>query len=293
MNQNSILDRRAAAWLADGPTELADRVLEAALNEVHLTKQRRVLRVSWRFLRMPALSRATGIAAVALVALIGAGTLIYLNHSAPGGPGGPGEPTDPPTATASPAAAVTTAPTIAPTIPPTTGWQTYLSETYGFSISFPDDWTVVAQAERPWQPGDGQIQDAPNAELFASPGSDTIGMSALKMPVGTWGDVGTDDGLVAWAQAFCDDDGNAWCSEVPERAQVICIKPQNSDGTCPRRALLLPTANVQYAFTPESFTSGVSRVIVVIVGRPDDFVSTRQYGGSVQLLRAVMTTIVG
>jgi len=86
-------DRLASAWLADGPTELVDRVLDAALREVHSTHQRRALRVPWRFPYMPAVTRATGIAAVALVAAVGAGGLLYLNSSGPGGPASP-----PPTA---------------------------------------------------------------------------------------------------------------------------------------------------------------------------------------------------
>lgn len=36
------VERLAAAWLAEGPTELADRVVDAALREVHVTRQRRV-----------------------------------------------------------------------------------------------------------------------------------------------------------------------------------------------------------------------------------------------------------
>ncbi|MEA2673857.1 MAG: hypothetical protein QOI92_1049 [Chloroflexota bacterium] len=31
MTTNSDFDRHASAWLADGPTELSDRVLDAAL----------------------------------------------------------------------------------------------------------------------------------------------------------------------------------------------------------------------------------------------------------------------
>ena len=36
------LDRTARLWLQDGPDQLADRVLEAALDEIHVTRQRRV-----------------------------------------------------------------------------------------------------------------------------------------------------------------------------------------------------------------------------------------------------------
>ena len=41
MNTNADFDRIAQSWLQDGPTELPDRSLQAALDEVHVTSQRR------------------------------------------------------------------------------------------------------------------------------------------------------------------------------------------------------------------------------------------------------------
>ncbi len=41
MNQNADFDRIAQSWLQDGPTEMPDRSLQAALDEVHVTSQRR------------------------------------------------------------------------------------------------------------------------------------------------------------------------------------------------------------------------------------------------------------
>jgi hypothetical protein len=40
MNGHRDLDRIVGAWLTEGPAELADRVLDAALDEIHLTHQR-------------------------------------------------------------------------------------------------------------------------------------------------------------------------------------------------------------------------------------------------------------
>jgi hypothetical protein len=53
MSTNRNFDRIAEAWLAEGPSELADRVLDAALDEVHLTSQRRRMAVPWRTPQMP------------------------------------------------------------------------------------------------------------------------------------------------------------------------------------------------------------------------------------------------
>src|SRR4051812_23111529 len=62
-------DRIAEAYLDDGPTVLADRVLDAALDEVHLTRQRRVLfGPPWRSSNMNTYARFA-VAAVAIIAI--------------------------------------------------------------------------------------------------------------------------------------------------------------------------------------------------------------------------------
>ena len=38
---DSEFDRTARAWLADGPNRISDRALQAALDEIHVTRQRR------------------------------------------------------------------------------------------------------------------------------------------------------------------------------------------------------------------------------------------------------------
>jgi hypothetical protein len=111
MNARSDTERILDAYLAPEADRLADRVIDAALADIARTPQRRALRVPWRFPLMPALSRASVVAVVALV-VVGAGTLFYLN-SKPDGFGSQGTPL--PTATPTPA------PTVAPTaavIPP-------------------------------------------------------------------------------------------------------------------------------------------------------------------------------
>ena len=101
----SDFDRVARAWLAEGPTELSDRVLQAALDEAHLSRRRRALRLPWRsFMSVP--GRAVAIA-LAAVAVLVAGLLLV------GGGGGP---------VASPEASATAAPrNAAPTTAAPTG----------------------------------------------------------------------------------------------------------------------------------------------------------------------------
>lgn len=93
MSTNRDFDRIAAAWLAEGPSELADRVLEDALAEVHLTHQRHGLILSPTFLRRLPVRLA---AAAALVVLVG-GALSVLRSSID-----PGQPTLSHSATSSP-----------------------------------------------------------------------------------------------------------------------------------------------------------------------------------------------
>jgi hypothetical protein len=48
MSRAPDFDSIARQWLADGPVELSDRVLDAAFEEIHITRQRRAGRVPWR-----------------------------------------------------------------------------------------------------------------------------------------------------------------------------------------------------------------------------------------------------
>jgi hypothetical protein len=65
-------DRTAWLWLEDGPTVLSDRALQAALDEIHVTRQRRAWRPArWVFDMNITIRFAIGAAAVVLVAVIG------------------------------------------------------------------------------------------------------------------------------------------------------------------------------------------------------------------------------
>ena len=57
-------------WFADGPTEVADRVIEGALTTIESTPQRHV-RVPWRTSNMNALFRVVAVAAAALAIIFG------------------------------------------------------------------------------------------------------------------------------------------------------------------------------------------------------------------------------
>lgn len=93
-------ERAVLDWLEDGSNRTPPPAIEAVLLAVRTTPQERGLWLPRRIHLMPALSRATGIAAVALVAAVGTGGLIYLSAGGPGGSAGPATPA--PTAQPSP-----------------------------------------------------------------------------------------------------------------------------------------------------------------------------------------------
>ncbi len=85
MNGNTDFDRIAQSWLQDGPTEMPDRSLQAALDEVHVTSQRRfgaARRV------IPMNGNTWRIAAAAVIGLLVDRGGIYLPRWRQGGVGG-------------------------------------------------------------------------------------------------------------------------------------------------------------------------------------------------------------
>ena len=99
MTENDF-DRTARLWLEDGPTDMPDRALQSALDEIHVTRQRRARWPARRFSSMGNTVRlAAGVAAIVVVAFVG----INLISSGSGGIGGRGAtPTPTPTPSPSP-----------------------------------------------------------------------------------------------------------------------------------------------------------------------------------------------
>jgi hypothetical protein len=102
MNQNADFDRIAQSWLQDGPTELPDRSLQAALDEVHMTSQRRFGAARRTFNMNGNAFRLAAAAVVALSIIVVGG--IYLGNSQSGGIGG--QPTPTPTPIPTPSASL-------------------------------------------------------------------------------------------------------------------------------------------------------------------------------------------
>jgi hypothetical protein len=95
-------DRMARAWLDDGPNRVADRVLQSALDEIHVTRQRRAW---WPTRRLSSMSNAirlaAGAAAIVVATVVGI-SLLSPGSGGIGGRGGAPTPTATPSPTASP-----------------------------------------------------------------------------------------------------------------------------------------------------------------------------------------------
>lgn len=274
MSRDTHLDRRAATWLADGPTELADRVLDAALSEVHLTKQRRALRAPWRFpLMMPALARSSSLVAVALIAAIGAATLLYLNR--PEGPGAGG--------TSGPTSAPTAAEPLPSGIP---GWTSYTSAVYGFTMAYPSDWSVREPARSRCPEGRGLEDGTPCADELVSPepwpADGPIAVWVWQVPAPAGATLTSAAGLAAAFPALCESTGAKSC-EPPFAPKQLCLDGQ---GCRPTITTLIgdPGSEIPHAFVagPQPGT-----VTVLMMGREDSYPAAAKYGGSVALLTAI------
>jgi hypothetical protein len=107
---NSMLD----AFLAEGSNELADRVIDGALDQIDHIHQRRAMRLPRRLQTMPMLTR---LAAAAVIGVVAVGAALYLIKP---GPSGVGTSSQTPVESASPGApARTAAPTATPRPIPT------------------------------------------------------------------------------------------------------------------------------------------------------------------------------
>lgn len=86
MTSQRELDSLLGAFFAEGPDQVADRVIGAALDQINQTKQRRTLRMSWRFQHMNSLSR---VAVAAVIGLLVVGAGLYVTRPTQPPVGGP------------------------------------------------------------------------------------------------------------------------------------------------------------------------------------------------------------
>jgi len=130
-------ERAVHDWLAAGSDRTSPAAIDAVLLAVKTTPQERDFRVPRRFRSMPALTRATALAAVAAVIAVGGWGVLYLSSGAPGRP--VTSPTPASTPTGSSTATISTA-----------DWRPYYSGQGDFTISYPPAGWTVTPATRSW-----------------------------------------------------------------------------------------------------------------------------------------------
>ena len=124
------------SWMEDGRTRLPDHVLDAVLDQLPSTPQRRtVVGRPWRIPSMPSFARlALTAAAIAAIGIVG----LTLSQPSVIGPA------------ASPSPAVSPSPTASPspvTAPPSPFTERFDSSVHGLSISYPAGWATRPATE--------------------------------------------------------------------------------------------------------------------------------------------------
>lgn len=266
MSTNRDFERIAGAWLAEGPTELTNRVLDAALDEVHLTHQRRRSPVPWRASPMSIPMRVA--AGIAVIAVVGFAGFAFLNRgSAIGHSPGPT-----PSASASPSegAPSTQPPRPSPTPIDPTAWTSFTSARHGYTARYPGDW-VLTLATAPATLSDltGAVDAVFDHVKTSGPADEILGVST-KLPSG----MSEADWIAAYRQPVVDTFG-ASCFPPPDQ-----WKPVTVDGHV---GGLYVGCNYVEATT---FVDG--RAYIFTLARPLGFAATP---ATEDLLRAFLSTV--
>ncbi len=126
----------------------------------------------------------------------------------------------------------------------------------------------------------------PYVDIFVNPrdrDGDDIGLCVYQRPAGSGADITSREGLAAWVEAnLCNDQLEA-CETVPDVAVPMCVGK-----TACLPAILVPFSDGTLAAFQDAETGMVT---VVSLGRPDDFPAAARYGGAVQLLKSILTTM--
>ena len=268
MSTNRDFDRITSGWLAEGPTELADRVLDAALDEVHLTNQRRRM-APWRIDTMSMPIRLA--AGIAVIAVLGVAGFALLNRGpAIGNSPGP-TPSASPIASPSEGAPATQTARPSPTPIDPTAWTPFTSGRHGYSARYPADWALTpATAPATLANLTGAVAAVfDHFKSSGAPADEFLGVST-KLPSG----ISEADWIAAYRKPVVDAYG-ASCFPPPDQ-----WKPVTLDG---HKGGLYIGCNYVEATT---FVDG--RAYIFTLGRPLGFPAT---AATEDLLRAFLSTV--
>jgi hypothetical protein len=215
-------------------------------------------------------------AGIAIVAVVGVGALMYIGNS----PGVGGAPTPSPTPTPVASAAPSAPPSLAPGI---SGWKPYTSAAYGYTMSYPQGWYVASRASHKWEPGEpGTEEAAPFWDIFANDDGDGTVMLVAQVPAPAGADLESWDGLHAVHRELCDEPTIPGCP-ADYTPTSLCSGQQD----CAPAILALNGDDPMPVALIGDPENGV--VTVIWIGRVDSFPTAAKYGGTVQLLKSVLT----
>jgi hypothetical protein len=269
-----LFDRAVRDWLDDGSDRTPPAAIDAVLLAVTTTPQERDLRILRRTTQMPTYVRLA--AGIAIVAVVGVGALMYIGNS----PGVGGAPTPSPTPTPVASAAPSAPPSLAPGI---SGWKPYTSAAYGYTMSYPQGWYVASRASHKWEPGEpGTEEAAPFWDIFANDDGDGTVMLVAQVPAPAGADLESWDGLHAVHRELCDEPTIPGCP-ADYTPTSLCSGQQD----CAPAILALNGDDPMPVALIGDPENGV--VTVIWIGRVDSFPTAAKYGGTVQLLKSVLT----
>jgi len=269
-----LFDRAVRDWLDDGSDRTPPAAINAVLLAVTTTPQERDLRIPRRTTQMPTYVRLA--AGIAIVAVVGVGALMYIGNS----PGVGGAPTPSPTPTPVASAAPSAPPSLAPGI---SGWKPYTSAAYGYTMSYPQGWYVASRASHKWEPGEpGTEEAAPFWDIFANDDGDGTVMLVAQVPAPAGADLESWDGLHAVHRELCDEPTIPGCP-ADYTPTSLCSGQQD----CAPAILALNGDDPMPVALIGDPENGV--VTVIWIGRVDSFPTAAKYGGTVQLLKSVLT----
>ena len=282
MNRDRTTEQRISDWLvAEGEYELPNRVLAETFHQAAVTRQVRAL-PGWRIFQMDrkVISFAAGAAAIAVVVIAGAA---YFGQPDASGVGGA------PTPSATPTPVASAAPSAPPSVvaPGISGWTPYTSAVYDITLSYPSDWSVAAPASHKWQPGEPTNEDSPWADIFENDRAidgDVIVMEVFQVPVPTGADLETWEGLHAVHRELCDESTIGGCP-TDDTPVPMCVGEQDC---APAIIALIEDDPFPWAFIGDP-EKGI--VTVIQIGRTDSFPAAERYGGTVQLLKSVLSQL--
>jgi hypothetical protein len=264
-------DSILAAWLEEGPTVLPEPTRRVIAVNTRTMNQRRHL--TWMPQRSPTMNPFARIASAAILVVALLGAAIYLFSPGSGVGGGPPVTTAPsasPSAVPSPTAAASA--TQGPL--DTTGWTTYTSTRYGFSIGHPASWIELPSNHVYAFPADAAIPccPPPGSETFHTP-ADDVGVSAWSLGITP----GTS--IDAWIQAYCKiAESDSPCTAL--QSQTVAA---SMDGHAGR--LVLFNGDTQ------AFILVGNRMYVVGCWRTESDPTVAPFGGARRLLEGYLSTM--